>query len=139
MDFRISEADAGTTVGAFLKLNLSLSSKMVKYLKYREDGILLNGERVTVRRVLKASDLLSLATCDSADQTLLEPVKLDLPILFEDADIVVPNKPSQMPTHPSHDHYRDTVANALAYRYREMGVPFVFRPVNRLDRDTSGL
>ncbi len=139
MDFRISEADTGRTVGAFLKLNLSLSSKMVKYLKYREDGILLNGERVTVRRVLKAGDLLSLATCDSTDQPLLEPVKLELPILFEDADIVVPNKPAQMPTHPSRDHYRDTVANALAFRYREMGVPFVFRPVNRLDRDTSGL
>ena len=139
MDFQIAETDAGITVGAFLKLRLSLSSKMLKYLKYREDGILLNGERVTVRKVLRTGDLLVLATCDSSDQALLEPVDLDLPILFEDADLVVPNKPPRMPTHPSHDHYRDTVANALAFRYREMGVPFVFRPVNRLDRDTSGL
>ena len=44
-----------------------------------------------------------------------------------------------MPTHPSFGHYEDTVANALAYRYRDEGIPFVFRPVNRLDRDTSGL
>lgn len=139
MDFRITEADAGKTVGTFLKLRLSLSSKMVKYLKYRADGLLLNGERVTVRRVLKTGDLLSLATCDSEAQPLLEPVDLDLPILYEDADVVLPNKPANMPTHPSHDHYRDTVANALAFRYREMGIPFVFRPVNRLDRDTSGL
>ena len=139
MDFRITEADAGKTVGAFLKLRLSLSSKMIKYLKYRADGLLLNGERVTVRRVLKTGDLLSLATCDSEAQPLLEPVDLDLPILYEDADVVLPNKPTNMPTHPSHDHYRDTVANALAFRYREMGIPFVFRPVNRLDRDTSGL
>ena len=139
MDFRICETDAGMTVGAFLKHRLSLSSKMIKYLKYREDGILQNGARVTVRRVLQTGDLLSLAMCDSTDQPLLEPVDLPLPILFEDADIVVPNKPANMPTHPSHDHHRDTVANALAFRYRKLGIPFVFRPVNRLDRDTSGL
>lgn len=139
MDFEISANEAGSTVGVFLKSRLSLSSKMMKYLKYRVDGILVNGERVTVQRVLREGDSLSIATCDSTDQPLLEPVDLHLPILYEDADLVVPNKPANMPTHPSHDHYRDTVANALAFRYRERGVPFVFRPVNRLDRDTSGL
>lgn len=139
MEFRITAADDGLQVGKFLKQRLSLSSKMVKYLKYRADGILVNGARVTVRYVLRTGDLLSLATCDSEAQPLLEPVDLKLPILYEDADIVVPNKPANMPTHPSHDHYRDTVANALAFYYRARGVPFVFRPVNRLDRDTSGL
>ena len=139
MDFEISANEAGSTVGAFLKSRLALSTKMMKYLKYRADGILVNGERVTVRRVLQAGDRLCVATCDSADQPLLEPVELELPLLYEDEDLVVPNKPANMPTHPSHDHYRDTVANALAFRYRKLGVPFVFRPVNRLDRDTSGL
>lgn len=139
MEFHISGTDAGKPVGIFLKLRLSLSSKMIKYLKYREDGILVNGERVTVRRVLQPGDHLSLAICDNTAQARLEPIELELPILYEDSDIVLPNKPAKMPTHPSHDHYRDTVANALAFRYREMGIPFVFRPVNRLDRDTSGL
>ena len=41
-----------------------------------------------------------------------------------------------MPTHPSHNHYDDTLANALAFYYS--GKPFVFRPVSRLDRNTSG-
>jgi 23S rRNA pseudouridine1911/1915/1917 synthase len=44
-----------------------------------------------------------------------------------------------MPTHPSHDHYFDTVANALAFRYAQENQPFVFRPINRLDRNTSGI
>ena len=35
-----------------------------------------------------------------------------------------------MPTHPSHNHHTDTVANALAARYAGMGIPFVFRPVS---------
>jgi 23S rRNA pseudouridine1911/1915/1917 synthase len=60
-------------------------------------------------------------------------------VVYEDDYLVVPAKPSEMPTHPSHGHHEDTVANALAYRYQEAGVPFVFRPVNRLDRNTSGL
>ena len=64
---------------------------------------------------------------------------LPLSVAYEDEDSVVPDKPADMPTHPSCGHREDTVANALAYRYRSQGIPFVFRPVNRLDRNTSGL
>jgi 23S rRNA pseudouridine1911/1915/1917 synthase len=44
-----------------------------------------------------------------------------------------------MPTHPSHGHTDDTLANAVAYVYQTRGVPFVFRPIGRLDRNTSGI
>ena len=44
-----------------------------------------------------------------------------------------------MPTHPTHGHYMDTLANAVAYKYHKEGRPFIFRAMNRLDRDTSGL
>ena len=44
-----------------------------------------------------------------------------------------------MPTHPTHGHLDDTLANALAYRAAVRGEPFVFRPANRLDRNTSGI
>ena len=123
----------------YLKQELHLSVKMLKYLKYRPDGILLNGERVTVRKILHTGDLLELATEDSQGSPKLEAVDLPLEILYEDDDLVVPSKPADMPTHPSHDHYRDTVANALAFRYAKSQIPFVFRPINRLDRNTSGL
>jgi 23S rRNA pseudouridine1911/1915/1917 synthase len=66
-------------------------------------------------------------------------VDLPIQILYEDDDLVVPCKPANMPTHPSCDHHYDTVANALAFRYAATGTPFVFRPINRLDRNTSGL
>ena len=139
MQFRITDADDGITVRAFLAARIAPSVKMLKYLKYRDDGILVNGEHVTVRHRLRTGETLSLALTDRENSEKLQPVPLDLPILYEDDDIVVPNKPARMPTHPSRDHERDTVANALAFRYREKGIPFVFRPVNRLDRDTSGL
>ena len=52
---------------------------------------------------------------------------------------MVLNKPPFMPTHPSHGHYTDTLANGLAYLFERRGIPFVFRSCSRLDRDTSGV
>ena len=139
MRLTVTEQEDGMTVKEFLAARLDLSSKMLKYLKYRPDGILQNGVRVTVRSRLREGDLLTLGIRDAQNPPHLEPVDLPLEILYEDDEIVVPSKPADMPTHPSHDHWRDTVANALAFRYASAEIPFVFRPINRLDRDTSGL
>ncbi len=139
MRIHITEEQDGILLRAFLTAHLHLSSKMIKYLKYRPDGICVNGQQVTVRHILRKGDCLELAAEDSAHSEKVDPVELPIEILFENDDLVVPSKPGNMPTHPSRDHYRDTVANALAFRYREAGIPFVFRPVNRLDRNTSGL
>jgi 23S rRNA pseudouridine1911/1915/1917 synthase len=112
---------------------------MLKHLKFRDDGILVNGTRVTVRYIVHTGDCLTVAAEDDRSGETLIPVALPLEIAYEDDDVVVPAKPADMPTHPSFGHREDTVANALAYRYAQKGIPFVFRPVNRLDRNTSGL
>lgn len=135
----MDERMAGHTVLEVVKRELGISTKLLKHLKFREDGILVNGARVTVRYVLSSGDRLSLATEDETSGEKLLPVALPLLIVYEDGDVVVPSKSAEMPTHPSFGHHEDTVANALAYRYAEEGIPFVFRPVNRLDRNTSGL
>lgn len=127
------------TVSDFLK-GVGYSHKAISRLKRLEDGIVLNGVRVTVRAILHTGDTLSLAAEDRAEEQnpYLEPVDLPLDILYEDEEILAVNKPPFMPTHPSMGHTGDTLANAVAfYLYRE-DRPFVFRSVNRLDRDTSG-
>jgi len=139
MQIVISKKQAGLCVRQILRQELTLSAKMLKYLKYRNDGITVNGTHCTVRYVLREGDVLEIMTEDRASSEAIVPVQLPLEILYEDDDLVVPSKSAEMPTHPSHDHYRDTVANALAYRYAQMKIPFVFRPINRLDRNTSGL
>lgn len=139
MEFLISKADDGRTVKAFLTETLHPSNKLLRSLKFRENGILLNGKQVTVRKLLHEGDCLSLALDDETLEQSVEPVDLPLAILYEDDDLVVPTKPADMPTHPSRDHHYDTVANALAYRYMTSGTPYIFRPINRLDRNTSGL
>lgn len=139
MDIIIDEALAGQCIRRVLQSELKLSTKMIKYLKYRPLGITVDGNPCTVRYVLQVGECLSLAVEDNESSEALTPVDLPLQILYEDDDIVVPAKPADMPTHPSHDHYTDTVANALAFRYAKDGIPFVFRPINRLDKNTSGL
>ena len=58
---------------------------------------------------------------------------------YEDDDIIVINKPFDMPAHPSAGNHDNTLANALMYYYGSQNKPFVYRCINRLDRDTTGL
>lgn len=139
MELKITEELAGASVLEIMRRTLGFSRAIIKHLKFVEDGITLNGTHVTVRARVTEGDVLGFAVEDTESPEKLTPVALDLDIAYEDDDAVVPNKPADMPTHQSFGHYGDTVANALAYRYAAQNTPFVFRPVNRLDRNTSGL
>ena len=138
MEFVVDGRLAGRTIRDVLQRELGFSSKLIKKLKFSEDGITVDGQWVTVRHELREGEVLSLATEDrDADVSpYLIPADLPVEILYEDAWITAVNKPPDMPAHPSQGHRLDTLANALAYRYRDR--IYVFRPVNRLDRDTSG-
>lgn len=138
MDILTDEDLEGLTVREVLQKRLRYSSAMIKKLKFSEGGILVNGSFVTVRYVLKAGDVLSLSVEDKAEDVspYTVPVALPIDVIYEDGHVTAVNKPPNMPSHPSHGHRDDTVSNALAYRYRDKS--YVFRPVNRLDRDTSG-
>ena len=142
MEYTITDAWQGRTVKEFLYGSVGVSRSVLIALKKREDGILLNGKHVTVRAVLRENDLLTLALDDKKDDRIEKILPVDLPvrIAYEDDFLLVANKPPHMPTHPTLGHYADTLANALAYRDLISGREgTVFRPVNRLDRDTSGL
>ena len=141
MEFIIDREHHGKTVLSYVRHTLQISSRMLTVLKQTENGITVNGAHVTVRRVLCAGDVLCLAIDDTAARAShnIPPADLPLEVLYEDAHVIAMNKPPHMPTHPSHNHHEDTLANALAYRYAQAGVPFVFRPMGRLDRNTSGV
>ena len=137
----VTASEDGITLLTLLKSREKLSSRTIKSLKFREGGLKVNGEEVTVRRVLHVGDVVELAVEDRAADASesVVPRKLPIKMLYRDAHITVCNKPPHMPTHPSHGHLDDTLANALAYLASVKGEPFVFRPVNRLDGDTSGI
>lgn len=140
MTFVINGDFDGRSVRDWLYRN-GVSRALIARLKRLDDGICVNSSRVTVRYVLRAGDRLSLALDDRSDDVNenLIPCELPLDIIYENDDFVALNKPAGIATHPSQGHFRDTLANGLAAYYQSKGVPFVFRAVNRLDRETSGI
>lgn len=134
------EKKNGMTVLRILKGELGLSSKMITVLKKREDGILADGKHVTVRHVMQPGETLEIRFEDRDANENLVPTEMPLDILYEDGDIIAVNKPPMLPTHPSHGHFDDTLANGVCFHVmKNQSTPFVFRAVNRLDRNTSGI
>ncbi len=139
MEFRVDQKHDGVLLRSYLKGTCGISSRLLTQLKKRPDGIILNGNHVTVRHILKAGDILRVAVDDHLPQDAFPPVELSFTILYEDDDLLIVDKPPYMPTHPSAGHNGDTLANGLTWLFAQRGEPFVFRPVSRLDRNTSGI
>ncbi len=141
MNIIIDKENEGKTVKEYLFSVMKLSRAMVSRLKQMNDGIVLNGNRVTVRAILSDGDDLAIALDDRPDEVNhnIEPVGLPLNIVYEDEYIIIVNKEGGVPVHPSHDHHGDSLANAVAAYYLKQGIVSNFRAVNRLDKDTSGL
>lgn len=124
------------SISDFLKSKGYTSSNIVELKKY-ENGIVLNGTWAYMNQKPAILDRLLVRVCEYKKSENILPVFIKLDIKYEDEDIVVLNKPSDMPIHPSLNNYENSMANALMYYYRDKN--FVFRCINRLDRDTTGL
>lgn len=139
LEFLIDERDSGKCVRDFLK-EAGVSASLLARLKRREGGILLDGAPVTVRALLSRGARLAVAVEDEEEgATGVVPRPLPLDVILKSPDFLALNKPAGMPTHPSHGHFEDTLANALAYHLSEKGRPFCPRFVNRLDKNTTGV
>ncbi|KXB55365.1 RluA family pseudouridine synthase [Lachnoanaerobaculum saburreum] len=124
------------SISDFLKSKGYTSSNIVELKKY-ENGIVLNGTWAYMNQKPAILDRLLVRVCEYKKSENILPVFIKLDIKYEDEDIVVVNKPSDMPIHPSLNNYENSMANALMYYCRDKN--FVFRCINRLDRDTTGL
>lgn len=127
-----------STVKGFLK-SKGYSAQNLKILKQLPDGILLNGKPARLNAPFAPGSLLTVTIREDASSKKIMPVELPLDVIYEDEDLMVINKAAGIPIHPSQNNYDNTLANALAYHYQQLGEPFVFRCIGRLDRDTSGL
>ena len=134
----IEEEQSNQRISSFL-MERGFSAKNLKDLKKQERSILRNGVWAYVNEVLNAGDVLEVMVKEPESSGNIVPVLLPLDIVYEDEDILIVNKPGNMPTHPSQNHYEDTLANAVMYYYAGKDEDFVFRCLNRLDRETSGL
>ena len=111
MDFTVDKTCDGRTLRDYLRGGLGVSSGLLTALK-AAGGITVGGAPVTVRHVLAAGETVSLAFEDTESRP--EPSDTPVDILFEDDFILAAAKPPYMPTHESHGHRGDTLANAIA-------------------------
>ena len=117
----------------FLKTKAKLSSALITKVKF--GGVKLNGAVVTMRAAVRNTDKIEI-TFPAEESENIPPIFIPLDIVYEDEYILAVNKPQNMPTHPSKGNSLPTLANAvMAY----CNSSFVFRAINRLDRDTSGI
>ena len=138
LTYEITAEQAGTKIGDFLR-RAGYSRHVIIHLKKTENGILLNGEWAYVGQFLKEGDHLEIRIIESESSEQIVPAELPLDIVYEDEDLLIINKPADMPIHPSINNYDNTLANALMWYYQQKGETFVYRCINRLDRDTTGL
>ncbi len=136
--YEISEKYDGSTLLSFLK-ERKFSAQVITHLKRTENGILRNGVWGRVRDILHTGDTLTVTLIETASSENIVPMPMPLTIVYEDQDLMIVNKPAGMPIHPSQGNYDNTLANAVAYYYTQKGEPFIYRCINRLDRDTTGL
>lgn len=138
LTYHITEQDASQPIEQYLK-NKGYSSQCIKELKKMPESILIDGRWEYMRYLLKSRETLTVHVQETEVSEKIPPVEMAIDIVFEDEDIMVINKPADMPIHPSLNNYHNSLANGLAWYFASQNKPFVFRCVNRLDRDTSGL
>lgn len=136
--YNISELPAPIPIKNFLKRK-GFSTRSQIVLKSLPDSVLVNDTPVFLTHFVHNGDTLTLRLSEETSSEHIEPVQLPLDILYEDEDLLVVNKPAGMPIHPSQNNRDNSLGNALAWYFAQKGEPFVFRCINRLDRDTSGL
>lgn len=127
----------GQTVKKVL-FDLGASIRIIKSIKFSDDGIILNGKRVFVNERLSFGDRLILNFPEDNAETA-EPIYIPINIIYEDEDILVVNKSPNLAMHETHNHQNDTLSNAVAYHLIKNGKRAVFRSCGRLDKDTDGL
>lgn len=134
----IPPEEDGWLLKTILQKRMDVSRKLLSRLKLTELGITVNGVRVYISARVTAGDSVQIRmeTETSAD-ILPQPIPFD--IIYEDEHLLVVNKEAGIIVHPTHGHYIDTLANGVVYYWAQRNERFRFRPVHRLDQETSGV
>lgn len=121
-----------------LKEKFNISDRLLLKLKTNQK-IYKNGNIVSVHEIVNLNDKIEVFLDFNEDNSNIVPTKMDLDILYEDEWLLILNKPHNIPIHPSRMHYEDSLSNGVSYYFDKINLSKKIRPVNRLDKDTSGI
>ncbi|MCW8133050.1 MAG: RluA family pseudouridine synthase [Planctomycetota bacterium] len=140
LEFALDAAHAGKRLDAALALMVKSHSRSFLTKLLKDGAILVDGRSPKASYKVRGGEKIEI---EFPEPEVIEarPENIPLEILFEDADIIVVNKPPGMPAHPSSGHGCGTLVNALLGHCKDLsGINGSLRPgiVHRLDMDTSG-
>lgn len=138
LDYNIQSTDSYSTVKEVLKAYFRISDRLLIKLK-KNKKIYLNDQITNINSTVSSGDKISFELNFLEDNSNIIAKKMNLNIIYEDDAYIVLNKPAGIPVHPSMDHYTDSLSNGLKYYFEKIGLKRKIRPVNRLDKNTSGL
>lgn len=139
MNFKyIVNSDKYSNVKELLKVKFKFSERMIIKLK-KEKRIFLNNSPVYISAPLNIHDVIQIDMdfVETADN--IQPTQMNLKIIYEDEYLLILNKPAGLPIHPSANHFSDSLSNGVKYYFDTKNLAIKLRPVNRLDKDTSGI
>lgn len=135
--FSVPQEYDGQTLQTFLRRGCGLSWRMVVKLKRVPGGMTADGQTLRSIDRVRAGQTVRLTMPD--DAVRIEGADIPLTVAYEDDHLLVIDKPPYLAVHPSAGKPEPTLANAVVGYLARQGEPLSFRPVNRLDRNTSGL
>lgn len=122
-----------------LKVHFQLSDNLITKLKQNRK-ILLNSEFTYLDHLVKINDFVEIdLDLEEFSENIVPNPNIKLDIVFEDDSILIVNKSAGIPVHPSMNHFTDSLSNAVKYYFNTINLKKKIRPVNRLDKNTSGL
>lgn len=126
------------TVKDVLKKHFFVSERLLLKLK-RNNKIFVNHQIAIPHTVLVSDDEIIVDISFEETSENIMPTKMDLEIIFEDKAMLILNKPYGVPVHPSMWHFTNSLSNGVQYYFMQNQIKTKIRPVNRLDKNTSGL
>jgi len=138
ISYKVLNKDKYSTVYDVLKQHFEVSARLLSKLK-KYESIYLNGKNCNLKTPVNLSDTVSFSLDYYEDNSNISATQMDLNIIYEDDALLVLNKPPFMAIHPTSYHFNDTLSNGVKYYFDKLGLNKKIRPVNRLDRNTSGL
>jgi 23S rRNA pseudouridine1911/1915/1917 synthase len=128
----------GWILKTILQKRMNISRSLLSRLKQTEQGITVNGQRQYISIRVMAGDRVEVRMEQEESDDIL-PQEMPLEVIFEDDHLLIVNKPAGIIVHPTHGHYLNTLANGVVYYWQQRGERVRFRPIHRLDQETSGV
>lgn len=127
------------SIKQILKNKFNMSDRFILKLK-SSNSIYINDVPVFINYKIQPNDILTIIENSKEESSNIVPnPNIKLNVLYEDDFLLIVDKPSNLPVHPSILHYKDSLSNAVKYHFNKIGLQKKIRPVNRLDKDTSGI